>query len=567
MDEIELKFQVPAAARKALDRAIAGRAPRGRTLPPRVRLQATYLDTADRALAAARVALRMRREGRVWVQTAKAATANGMTRLEHDVPLPPGPAQPVPAVDTGRHAGTPVGERLAQALDGQPLVERYRTDILRRTRLQRMASGTVELACDVGAITAGDSCLPVCELEIECKCGAPQAVLEAARRWVPRFGLWLDLRSKSERGDLLARGKTIAPAAREGPPLDWAEAAQGARAAKRRHRRERPAARRRVRDAAAHSRHATPPARPLDAAEALRRAIAHCADPIVRNASQIASGEYADEHLHQLRVALRRLRSVLSLFDDGTVGGAATALAEPATTLFRRLGTARDATVVDAGFGVELRAAFDAAGIGGGAPVAATDADRRAPVDAVRATASQLFLLDLLGAALPPPAPAPSRPGIAIGAGCRSDLPAAEPAATDADHDLPPLRDRLAARIDRWHRSAAKASKAYDALDDEARHRLRRRIKRLRYAVELVAGMYPPRAVRRYLARLRAAQERLGAVNDAAVAIDAYARVREADPRAWFAIGWLAERRTRLVAAAADDMQAFAAAKRFWKER
>jgi len=493
MHEIELKFQVPAAQRAALDRAVAGRTPQRR-----VRLQAAYYDTAQRALARAQMALRVRREGRMWVQTLKGATTDGMTRLEHDVPLGAGAA--VPQADPALHAATPVGDRLQAAMGGsgdEALGVLYRTDILRRTRVQRTSLGSVELAFDTGWITAGESKLAVLELEIELLGGSPQAVILAARRWLPRFGLWLDTRSKAERGDMLARGESIAP----------------------------PREARRVQ---------LQPA--MSPAQALRVVLGSCADQIVANASQIASGEHADEHVHQLRVGLRRLRSALRFFAGTPVDAA---LEPAAAALFRRLGTARDQVVIEAGFTADLQAALDAAGVSGSVPRAAAAGDEAAPAIVLRDPDSQALLLDLLTATHAQDVPAPVAES--------------------------PLRDQLAARLNRWHRRAAEGAKHYRALDDAGRHRLRKQVKRLRYALEFSAALFRPGDVRRYLAALRAAQERLGEINDVVMAMDAFRRARDTDPRAWFALGWLASRRDVLIAQALPDLKAFANAKRFWK--
>ena len=53
------------------------------------RLQAVYADTAQQHLAAAGLALRLRKEGRAWVQTLKGRGDGLATRLEHEVRLPP----------------------------------------------------------------------------------------------------------------------------------------------------------------------------------------------------------------------------------------------------------------------------------------------------------------------------------------------------------------------------------------------------------------------------------------------------------------------------------------------
>src|SRR5436190_2379160 len=141
MYEIELKFQVGATERAAVDAAVAGRTP-----APRERLQAAYYDTAERALAEAGLALRMRREERRWVQTLKGAGDDGLTRGEHNVPVA-APAGAVPAVDPSLHADTPLGDRLFKVLRGARSPDLrcvFSTDIRRRKRTLRTRRGVVE---------------------------------------------------------------------------------------------------------------------------------------------------------------------------------------------------------------------------------------------------------------------------------------------------------------------------------------------------------------------------------------------------------------------------------------
>jgi triphosphatase len=495
MHEIELKLQVPAARRAAVDAAVAGT-----SAAPRMRLQAAYHDTPERTLAAAGLALRLRREGRQWVQTLKGAGDDGLTRAEHNVPRGSGAA--MPAIDPALHAGTPVGDRLIALLGADAALHTlYRTDIRRRTRsLPVRAPGRpasrVELAFDLGCIVAGESAIDVCELEIELLAGSPRAVIDTARRWRPRFGQWLDGRSKAERGDLLARGEAMAPPRLAAPARLDASMISGA---------------------------------------AWQAVLRNCADQILANASQIASGEHAPEHVHQLRVGLRRLRSALALFELDEI-----ALADGATALFRRLGAARDSAVIIEAFGAPLIDAMRGAGLADAAapPLPATAPE--APVDVLRDGASQTLLLDLLAAMHPEPA---------------------------AVADTEPLVDRLAARLNHWHAQVAAEAKRYVELDDEARHRLRKRAKRLRYATEFCAALFGQRKVRRYLKALRALQERLGAVSDAIMAIEAFAPRAPTDAHAMFALGWLVARREALIDAAAPELKAFTKVERFWKKQ
>ena len=498
MHEIELKLQVPAARRAEVEAAVAGRTPAAR-----LHLQAWYHDTADRRLAAAGLALRLRREGRRWVQTLKGAGDDGLTRAEHNVPR--GAAAAMPALDTALHAATKVGERLLALLAAPPaavLEPLYRTDIRRRTRALPLRQpglppARVELAFDRGRIEAGACALDVSELEIELLAGSPDAVIETARRWLPRHGLWLDVRSKAERGDLLARGETVA-AARAAQPLRLDPA--------------------------------------MDAPSAWQAVLRNCADQILANASQIASGAHGAEHVHQLRVGLRRLRSALALFDDA---GANAALGSGAAALFRELGAARDRVVIEGEFGAELLAAMRAAGVADPAPAPAAPGNEAAPPELLRAPASQTWLLDLLAA---------MHAGAAPGEG----------------RDAAALRERLAARLNRWHRQVVADATRYAGLDDAQRHRLRKRAKRLRYATEFCAALFERRAVRRYLKALRGLQERLGAVSDATMAMQAYAPRAGAEPAAMFALGWLAARREALIGAAGPELKRFAKVERYW---
>lgn len=459
-----------------------------------LRLQASYFDTADRRLAADGLSLRLRKEGRRWVQALKGRGDSALQRSEHEVALA-GAAQP--AIDPARHAGTPAGEQLAALLgDGALLVETFRTDVRRRQRSSRSREGTVELAFDVGHISAGEARLPIAELEIELKRGAPAAVLEIARRWIERHALVLELRSKAERGDRLARGDAVAPPRKAVAPKLERSHSEG---------------------------------------EAFAATVAACLEQILGNAATVVDGGHGPDHVHQLRVGLRRLRSALRLFD----GFAPAGIDERIAALFRRLGSARDRDVLEAGVLPALRALS--------APLAElpadgeSAADAQAPSRALCEREASLLWLDLLAQAAPP---LPLPPADAL--------------------PVTPLQRLLGERIARWHRRVRRDAKRFDSLDVEARHTLRKRAKRLRYAIEFSASLYRAKAVERYLARLRPAQDKLGELNDLQVASAAFERVAAGDPRALFALGWLAARREAVVAECVATLREFRGAKPFW---
>lgn len=498
--ETELKFQVPPGRRAAVLRAMAGAG------LERVPMAARYFDTPDARLAAAGLALRLRREGRArWVQTLK-GRAEGLDvglvqRLEHEVVLG---ARERPGLDLARHDGTPAGARLREALDGATPVERFATDIVRwRRRVHtRGGAGTavVELAFDEGHVRAGTAERAVCELEFELIDGAPPALPALAARWVARHGLWLDVRSKAEVGHRLASDAAV-PAVGAEPPLISARM------------------------------------RPRRALAAL---VQSCLAQVLPNLAELAAplrGDAQVETVHQLRVGLRRLRTALREFGRD-VEGVDPAWDAALAAAFRTLGTQRDSDVV----GETLAPAFAAARAAGGeegstpVPAAAPAVDFGA---ALRGRGLHTALLALIGFVL-----------------AAQDTP--RPAGA------PTLKARGRQRLKRLHREVSAQAAGFATLSDEARHRLRRQAKRLRYTLEFVAPLFGRKAGARYLGVLRPLQQGLGELNDLALAeawIEAHA---PADTRAAFVRGWLAARREAVAAQCAAAVQALACAERPW---
>jgi triphosphatase len=493
MAETELKFRIPPGAQEGVRRAVATASAQG------LRLQARYVDTADGRLAAAGLALRLRREGHDWVQALKSRGDGLMVRGEHEVPLP---GRGEPALEPSRHAGTPAGEALRKALGDPPaaLVELFATDIRRTRREVRAGAGAVvELALDEGAIHAAGRRLRVCELELELVRGAPSALLALAGRWVQRHGLWLDARSKAQRGERLARGEEPAAPLRAMPPVLRAG---------------------------------------MDGAQALD-AIVHAAlAQALGNACEIADGAGTSEHLHQCRIGLRRLRCALRDFAPlaGEEAAAAARTAGQAIgDLLRRLGAARDLDTLRDSLLPPLRAA--------GAPaleLPAAGSGAEDPGEVLRGRATQSVWLDVLG----------------FLHGRKASAPAAGV----------PLREAVAAMLSRLQARVARDAARHDSLDDEGRHRARKRLKRLRYGVESCASLFPAKAVEHYLSALRPAQDALGEAHDLCVARALFAAHVQAQPQAWFALGWIAAREPEVQARCGAALGQVRKLPCFWKE-
>lgn len=269
MHEIELKFQVPPQARAAVRLAMAKRTAQT------TRLRALYYDTPDLHLARAGMALRLRLEGERWVQTFKAPGGDALRRIEHEVVLAADAVAAGPALDLARHAGSPAGAVLAGALGDAAAALRvtFETDVSRCHRVTRHGGAHIELALDVGVVRAAAAEVALHEIEFELVDGPVAGLLDLARRWVARHGLWLDVRSKAERGHLLAHGMTVASATRAKSP--------------------------RVSGV-------------VTADQALRQVVEAGLDHLLPNAAALAAGLAGDEHRAQARLGLASLREALA---------------------------------------------------------------------------------------------------------------------------------------------------------------------------------------------------------------------------------------------------------------
>ena len=146
------------------------------------RVVSTYFDTPDWRLAAAGIAVRLRRDGTRWLQTVKGpplAQAGGAlhARGEYEWPLAG------PRVDPVRLAQTPWRRQLGDALASGRLRSRFTTDFERKTLRVAFPDGTrAKLCLDRGVIRAAGTSshvqrqplrAPIAEIEIELGSGAP----------------------------------------------------------------------------------------------------------------------------------------------------------------------------------------------------------------------------------------------------------------------------------------------------------------------------------------------------------------------------------------------------------
>ena len=235
------------------------------------RLNSLYYDTAEFSLAKAGLSLRVRKNGRGYIQTVKDTSSGALLseRSESECELPS--AEP----DMERIPDEGLRERirsLGQPGKFEPVVE---TQIRRITRAITSAAGDeVELALDKGEIRPllnGHGAVAVNELELELKRGAPIALYEIARRLSRKAPLTISVESKSARGLRAVQNGQIC-------------ANKPGRAALPEH---------------------------CTTEDAFAATLAHCLRHLTSNIAALADARLP-EGVHQMRVGLRRLRAALA---------------------------------------------------------------------------------------------------------------------------------------------------------------------------------------------------------------------------------------------------------------
>jgi CHAD domain-containing protein len=280
--------------------------------------------------------------------------------------------------------------------------------------------------------------------------------------------------------------------------------------------------------AAAHD--AAPPPRRLGAptlapdltvGDAFARVVGHLADVMLYWAAQIAAGTDGPEPVHQMRVALRRLRSALSVFGRAVASPERDAAKAGLKLLSAHLGPARDWDVFCAGAGAAIAREF-----------AADRAVEKLLAAAERKRAESYVALRVCLASAEF-----RRIGIAL-----VELAATriweDPTNPEQDARLrTPLQAFARHVLNRRLRTMLSDADDLADLPLDALHAVRLHGKRLRYAAEFFAPLHAGRDTRRFLRRLTALQERLGHLNDGAVAAALMAELAQPGVERAFAIG------------------------------
>jgi CHAD domain-containing protein len=260
-------------------------------------------------------------------------------------------------------------------------------------------------------------------------------------------------------------------------------------------------------------------------------------------------GRGSAESIHQMRVALRRLRSAMSMFKEMLDSPETEALRTELRWLQQCLGAARDWDVLLADTVAPMRETLG--GLAGYERLCALIAERRQQ-------ARSAALADLA---------TPRLPRLMLRLACWI-----EGAGRGHPIGARPVAELARAILDKRYRRVRKEMTRFLDLSVEGRHQCRIDIKKLRYAVDFFGALYPVKRGQRLLPLLAALQDRLGALNDVAVARDKLEALVLQDGSAelaWAAgqlIGWHSGHSGRLLEQVQQDWTAVERMPAFWKE-
>ncbi len=458
--EIEIKLELTTDQWRHLRDRIRSETETGARHPLQSRtLRSIYFDTPTWELRRAGLSLRLRKSDDMWIQTLKAdRSLDGGVSKSFEIEAEVEAGAPALAAIRDKKLRRKVTEVVRQS----ELVPVFETAIERTTARRDMPDGaTIEIALDRGTISAGARKEQVKELELELKSGEPGALLEIAREFISTGSLQPSVLSKAERGYRLAGAdrEEILPVVKAEPP-DITTSTETEVAL--------------VQLCAAATRH------------------------ILHNWRSVSAAD-VPEATHQMRVGLRRLRTVLRLLESTLDAAEVERLKTAARSLGRDVGQVRNLHVLAHELIIPLS---DHPTFADGIAKLKMDLGaisklrRQELLNKLQGTEYGFFQLEL--GLLPE----------IVGA-C-----AKVPSARNDRHI-----GRLATRaIRKLIRRVEKRGKNLAKLSVEERHELRKAIKPLRYAIEFFVALFPKATIERLLEATIEMQASLGYLNDAALA-------------------------------------------------
>lgn len=451
--EIELKLSFPAHCVKRLlhiplldNLSISA--------PLRQKLHTVYYDTPELTLKKQRCALRLRQSGNVWIQTIKTegSAASGLhERDEWEIPLTSN------QLDFSQLSDPVIPKFFSDPALREQLRPIFSTEFTRQIRiLQLNESDQIELCIDRGKIITDHVKESFAEIELELKTGNPVALFKFALLLAQSFTfpIRLENRSKAERGYSLYTGHQT-------PPVKAQPIALTA---------------------------------DMDPTEAFALIARSCLAHLTRNEQGTLVGDDI-EYLHQMRVALRRLRSAFDIFSP--VLHNPESLIHELKWLTRQLNPARDwdVFVMEHLSLIQKNFAKHSGMLSiGKACEKLRQSHNKTACNSIRSKRYLELILQLnlwLAELLP----------------YSTQLNAPRAAKTT-------LKKFTASLLTESHEHILGVCQKIEELDASSLHALRISIKKQRYAVDFLQTLYSPKAAKQYIEALSTLQDILGALND-----------------------------------------------------
>jgi inorganic triphosphatase YgiF len=423
--------------------------------PTHEMLDSTYFDSDDLSLRDHGLTLRVRHVGDKYLQTIKSADrgtgfferSEWEQTIEGDQP------------DLSRVKDTAFGRILIDEVR-KPLRPIFGTRVERTAYHLNGNGADIVMAIDEGQILANGSSLPVSEIELELKHGSPADLFKVARDIVDIVPAHLEFKSKPDRGYELVEKTAVAAETASNPELGAGTS--------------------------------TGRSFTLIGRACLRHLVANVPAMLGRD----------ETALHQMRVALRRLRAAISLFSVVVGDDRASAIKTELRWLAQELGPARDLDTLLFEVIKPLRKRH--ANEPGLASISNMFARKRLKSyrqahEAVQSARFRTLVLSTVE-------------WVQAGAWSTS-----EDAATRARREMPIeiyAANQLSHRCKRIKRRGARINE----LNAEQLHRLRIQVKKARYAIEFFAGLYHGKKSAKQHKKIRSSltqlQNCLGKAND-----------------------------------------------------
>lgn len=507
--EIEIKFRADVAGLAAV---LQSELLKGISISPARQLVSTYFDTAESDIKRSGMTLRLRRKGKaipvLGVKWDREAGDDLFGRGEVEVRCPGG------YPDLALFEPT-VRDQLRAACAGRPLAPVFETRLKRRIAHLQHGRSKIELSLDDGAAVAGSSRTPLTEVELELKSGDLPELLACAASLARECGLSLEFEPKAGRGYRLVDGSMPQP--QRATTLKMEATAT------------------------------------FD--DLVTSVIANTLSHFMANWASLRASD-APESVHQLRVALRRMRSALGAFRRVIGSPELERLRSEARRIASALGPARDCDIflqnaLDGPFHDSPERLRGAAHL-----LEAVEARRVESYARARwlidDTATSLFVLDVQN--------------FLVRRAWRTAL-------APGNHGLPSSegRPRAAEILGRLKRRALKRGKSLPDIPDEQRHELRIALKNLRYAAEFFGGLFGNRKeVRNFIRIVAELQDDLGAHNDVSTAANLMASLglppsADSDFACGYLLGWYRRATTVADSSLKAKWKAFRIASVFWE--